>query len=279
MTRRRDQEEIYDLRRFAAASGLELTRDGFLAFPGTVTHLKIDVGLSWDAVQCLQWLQNDPNLGVIAIEPVPESFNSSASFLEPFIRQGRVVMLQLALSSSRRRGTMYLSAGDRGSSSLYKPKEVEYDELIQVECFTLSAVMHLIDFDRFGYVHYLKTDCQGADLDILVSAGEYLKKVAVITAEAESRTYADAVNSEADIEKYLLTLGFSQINKRSYLRQAIGRVLAPVELVQRLYSKARTSAKGLISPRGSISVEDPTFINGSFASLVYSGKVSAYQKG
>jgi hypothetical protein len=72
----------------------------------------------------------------------------------------------------------------------------------------------LIPWEKFEYIEYIKIDAQGADLDIIKSAGEYLRdRVVYITAEPESSDYENCShNTSENMEEYLLTQNFIKIN-------------------------------------------------------------------
>ncbi len=95
--------------------------------------------------------------------------------------------------------------------------------------------------DTHPVIDYIKIDAQGADLDIVKSAGNYLTEhVVYITLEAEDVHYANTVNSAYDIQQYMLSIGFV--------------------------------------PHRSSQVSDPTYFNPRFAEYIRQHTVLIYQK-
>ena len=112
----------------------------------------------------------------------------------------------------------YTMLNDGGTSSLYKPTNINrlgpIENKTVVSVFALKHFFDLFPWDRFEYIDYIKIDAQGADFDIIQSAGNYLsERVVFITAEPESNDYANCNhNTSENMEKYLLTQNFIKIN-------------------------------------------------------------------
>jgi hypothetical protein len=89
-------------------------------------------------------------------------------------------------------------------------------ELSDIKVIPLSSVLESIDWDRFEYIDYIKIDAQGADFDIIQSAGNYLsERVVFITAEPESNDYANCNhNTMENMETYLKIQNF--IKRKRY---------------------------------------------------------------
>jgi hypothetical protein len=68
-------------------------------------------------------------------------------------------------------------------------------------------------WDRFEYIDYIKIDAQGSDLNILKSAGSYLReRVVYVTAEGDGHQYIGADECSAqNIIDYMTSLDFLQI--------------------------------------------------------------------
>jgi hypothetical protein len=106
---------------------------------------------------------------------------------------------------------------DVGTSSLYKPVNPILGPVkskIKVPVYSLKHFFDLFPWDRFEYIDYIKIDAQGADLDIIKSAGDYLKeKVVFITAEPESICYNGCQhNTTENMIEYLKTQNFVKVN-------------------------------------------------------------------
>ena len=68
------------------------------------------------------------------------------------------------------------------------------------------------DWNRFPIIEYLKIDAQGSDFDIIKGAGDYIKNIVYITAEAESTDYYNCNHNTADnMKNYLESYDFIMI--------------------------------------------------------------------
>jgi FkbM family methyltransferase len=199
--------------------------------PQDITHVKIDVGLSYNANQSQDWLSNEKNLFVFGFEPNPQSveniLNGNIKKRDPSHGQSisneyinkTFTIIPVALSKVEEPTIMdfYSMSKDTGTSSLYQPVDPNLGpikEKIQVPVYSLKHFFDLFPWDRFEYIDYIKIDAQGADFDIIQSAGDYLKeRVVYITAEPESNQYNDCNhNTTGNMEKYLITQNFIRIN-------------------------------------------------------------------
>ena len=196
-------------------------QDGKIEIPEHVKHVKLDIGLSYNAPQAHYWLTHESDLIVFGFEPNPAAVDS--------IRQGAVkrhsshgdpldvkyigrsfFLIPCALGPSGDRTIpFYITSKDCGCSSMYQPKDFAVERIIEVPVFTLANFFDLFPFDTHPVIDYIKIDAQGADLDIVKSAGRYLaERVVYITLEAENGQYANTVNSERDIDEYMRGIGF-----------------------------------------------------------------------
>jgi FkbM family methyltransferase len=202
------------------------------SIPDTCTHCKLDVGLSYSAPQSQSWLSHeDSTLMVFGFEPNPESVAcimsrnnrkqhaSHGDCLEyKYIEEGRFVIQPCALSNVDIPTTMkfYVSQNDCGTSSLYPNNETQLGKIksvINVPVYSLKMFFDGFPWDRFDYIDYLKIDAQGSDLNILKSAGSYLRKrVVYVTAEGDGNYYIGAGEcSNSNIVSYMETQGFTRI--------------------------------------------------------------------
>jgi len=201
-----------------------------------IKHVKLDIGLSYNAPHSQDWLENEPNVLVIGFEPNPDFLASISSkdniekrascHGDPINKKyvnDRFFLFPIALSNVNEptEMTFYETQKDVGCSSLYKPTDSnlgEYKIKSKVPVYSLQHFFDLFPFDKFEYIDYIKIDAQGSDLDILKSAGYYLKeKVVYVTAEPESYSYENCShNNEKNIEEYLLSQNFIRVfNKRT----------------------------------------------------------------
>ena len=201
------------------------------------THIKLDIGLSYNAPFSQVWLEKEPDLVVVGFEPHPDSCRGLLSDAPIFKRQSdhgtplnkkylndRFFLVPVALSNveSPCKMTFYKTNKDVGCSSLFRPVDSSLGTFIQdesgVNVLSLKHFFDLFPFDRFDSIDYIKIDAQGSDLDILKSAGSYLQdRVVYITAEPECDAYGDVYdncrkNSCHNIESYLHSQGFVRVH-------------------------------------------------------------------
>lgn len=194
--------------------------DGKFAIAESVQHVKLDVGLSYSAPMAQYWLSHEDNLIVFGFEPNPTSVSS--------IRKGAVKMdpshgvplerkyvdqsfflIPCALGLSSQPMIQFYVTTDCGCCSIYEPETLEVAGVIEVPFFPLSDFFDHFPFDTHPVIDYIKIDAQGADLDIVKSAGHYLaERVIYVTIEAEDSHYKNTNNSESDIENYMQAVGF-----------------------------------------------------------------------
>jgi len=188
-----------------------------------ITHVKIDIGLSYNAPQSKRWLGKEPNLLVIGFEPHTESIENIVSNVIPnnsFMKE-RFYIFPFALQNVIEHCKMefYKTSNDPGTSSLYKPIDEKlgmYKQETSVPVYSLKHFFDLFPFDKFEYIDYIKIDAQGSDYDILLSAGDYLReRVVFITAEPEDSQYEDCKhNNTKNMEEYLFSQNFVRIYDR-----------------------------------------------------------------
>ena len=190
------------------------------SIPDSCTHVKLDIGLSYNAPQSQSWFsREDAGLMVFGFEPNPESVafltRKNNQIQNRYIEEGRFVIQQCALSSVSEPTTMkfYVSKNDCGTSSLYPNDETrlgKIKEVIDVGVYSLEMFFAGFPWDRFQYIDYVKIDAQGSDLNILKSAGSYLRdRVVYVTAEGDGNQYIGADEcSAANIISYMESQGF-----------------------------------------------------------------------
>jgi FkbM family methyltransferase len=238
-------------------SGVPFDSNGKIVIPSWAKHIKIDIGLAYNAPHSQYWLTNEPDTLVFGFECNPHAVNSICS---PFNRKlspengdvlefryinTRAYIIPVALGSEKREAMkFYVTDGDGGNSSFFQPSQSEtrfhLKEIIDVPVFTLSEFFELLP-DSIKYIDYIKIDAQGADLDIIKGAGDWItQKVVFITAESETgNSYVGTTCDEKTVKDYMKTRQFSHIKH--------------------------------------LFTEDPTFVNETL--LQFTDDVSIYQKG
>lgn len=204
--------------------------DNFKNIPDHITHVKLDIGLSYSAPQSNDWLCCEPNLFVFGFEPNPDAVNCIMNkniqkrhechgepLKDEFI-DTRFRLLPVALSNIEKPTNMnfYAMSNDIGTSSLYEPIDISLGPIksqLKVPVYSLKHFFDVFPWNRFAYIDYIKIDAQGSDFDIIKGAGEYLKnRVVFITAEPESAQYNGCDNNTAhNMSTYLQSQGFIRI--------------------------------------------------------------------
>jgi FkbM family methyltransferase len=192
--------------------------------PENITHIKIDVGLGMNNVQSQNWLKTESNLFIFMFDPNTDSINSSLNYMEQYKdifnnNNNSFHIMPIALSNVEEEQNLefYSMQNDGGTSSLYKPINARLGPVKNksiVKVYPLKQFFDLFPWNRFEYIDYIKIDAQAADLDIIKSAGDYLKdRVVYITAEPEHTDYENCNNNTSEnMEEYLLTQNFIKID-------------------------------------------------------------------
>ena len=192
-----------------------------IKIPAGFSRIKIDVGLSSNAPQSEMWLRRDPDLLVFGFEPVSRNLAAIRSGtsdwplkIEPRRINHSLYLFPCALvkNKSYELSQMYVTKVDTGCSSLFKPKSMEIDSTEAVRTFRLAEFFKFFPFDQISIVEHLKVDVQGADYDVLVGAGKYLKKILFITVEIDTANYQRSTNSRLKIYLFLASRGFISTN-------------------------------------------------------------------
>jgi len=208
--------------------GLRLDSNGKLDIPKDKTKLKFDVGLSWRAPNSAIWLYNEDDLFVVGIEPNVRALNVlkgsghvSTKKVKVKRTENNYMLLECAIDNVLEPTEMdfYSMKGDMGTSSLLEPnqrllRKQKIGEIYKVKVIPLSYIFDLIPWDRFEYVDLVKTDCQGKDLDVVRSLGNYINKVVYFHCEV---TTADHYHGEHKAWEFFETMeyhGFEKIGRK-----------------------------------------------------------------
>lgn len=248
-----------------------------------IVRVKIDVGLSFDAVQSFRWLAEDPDLAVIGFDPLEQNISEVRKRSIERGYSDRFIALRLALGETAGMFPFFVTEDDAGSSSLFRPKVFGVQREEEVPVVTLASVMSFVNLEDFPRIDFLKTDCQGADISVLIGAGDFLSSVAIITCETETKGYEGTKNSERAIEKLLHDRGFLRQNPRSPFRQSLGKLLYGSAIVHVIHSRMKKLLMKLAQAnsgvRPAIDTDDPTFINARWKAEIDRAEITAYQQG
>lgn len=189
-------------------------------FPENVKFLRIDVGLSDDSSQSVEWLLNTDDRGIIAIEPHPSniitllnggykthsvSLNNNVVSSNNNVKNidGKYILINCAIDNvdSLTFQKFYSAYPDHGNSSLIpfqnlkiSGNEIEY--YINIPTIPLSKILNKIDWEKFDFIEVMKTDTELKDLDVLKSCGDFLKKVVYLRVEAFKGYYPNTITEE-----------------------------------------------------------------------------------
>ncbi|MBI5576918.1 MAG: FkbM family methyltransferase [Deltaproteobacteria bacterium] len=226
-------------------------KDGKFVFPDSVKIVRIDVGLSTHASHSAWFLDLHKDRGSIGIEADPRCYDEliHGSELLPEVKRlvidgqlirhngvnvatlgSRFILVRCAISDVRRYASLpfYLTdaqlAGENrqykvfGTSSLHVPSESHPSggyRVADVPAIPLSEIIAAVP-DRFEFIEEIKVDTEGHDFNVLVSAGESIRKAVYVTVES-GRTApkhhhgidVDSTNSTRSlIERHMENMGF-----------------------------------------------------------------------
>jgi len=228
--------------------------DGKISIPEHIKHVKLDIGLSYNAPMSQYWLTHEEDLLVFGFEPNPGAvkilvngaIKQNAVHGDPlelrFINES-FFLIPCALGLSKEPVVnFYVTKNDCGTSSIYKPNYFEVSNIIEVPIFTLVDFFDIFPFDTHPVIDYIKIDAQGSDLNIVKSAGSYLsERVVFVTIEAENSQYKNTNNSVMEIDRYMQSIGFLRDHSKD--------------------------------------TSDPTFINSLFLDYAKENAIKIYQRG
>ena len=246
-------------------SGIELDYDGFIKIPKWVKRVKIDIGLSDGAPQSAKWLEKEEDLMVFGFEPnhhniaTIKSRNSNWSVtINPKKISHSFYLIECALSNVEHMELtpFYYTSNDPGCSSLLEPNEFPVGEVVNVQTWSLNHFLKHFPFHQIPYIDFVKSDCQGVDIDVIKGGSQYLDKIAIFTCEADDTRYKGSHNTLSALQNLFKKNGFFQYQN---------------------YMKFTSKIWGPRLKR--IHVEDPTFINKLLVHNIAKHKIQAYQVG
>lgn len=198
------------------------SKTGKLIIPKKINQIKLDVGTAMNAPNSAIWLENLSDRIVFGFEPNIKSIQelltgknrkrgSNYKYLDLKYINKRFFVFNLAIDDCEPQLKLfYLTSGDMGNSSLYKPYNFKIKEKAYVPCIRLSDFLSLIPWNRFKYIEHLKVDTQGNDLRVIKSAGEYLEKIVFISAESTAEGYEHS-HKEKELDGFMSDNNFDFI--------------------------------------------------------------------
>jgi Glycosyl transferase family 11/Methyltransferase FkbM domain len=214
--------------------------NGKIVIPEWVNSVKIDVGLRYDAPHIQNWITQNERCLVFGFEANKRAIDYM--FATPEERQNiciddyfmppdhrwtcldysqigkRCYILPVALDlvDEPQLKTFYIvkrtpTSGEDCCSLLRPVQEFCSDpETTQVMVYPLSHFMNLFPPDTI--IDYIKTDVQGKDLDVIKSAGDFIRRVIYVTVEENTHQYEGSeTNTLQVVAAYLQTKGFIHV--------------------------------------------------------------------
>lgn len=167
------------------ASGKELKRDILrLLSPNSVV---VDIGANRGQF-ALGILEAISEIKIYSFEPGSDAFNDLKTLS---LTKKQIIPFESAISSKTGKATFHVTESDVGSSLLEPLPDQPSKWLTQIKKTTVNTI-RLDDFIQSNFteksnrvIDLLKSDAQGADLEVLLSAGKYLnpKSIGAILVE------------------------------------------------------------------------------------------------
>jgi FkbM family methyltransferase len=197
-----------------------LIQTGIKKIPENIKKIKIDVGVHKGKIS-KNWLLKENDLFVFGFEPHSECVEKIKKKIIDQEIPDRLSLIPYAVDNCEiKYSNFFWTTGYTGCSSLLEPNDNLFrvikrgTEIKKIITINLKLFFDIFPWDKFEYIEYLKIDAQGKDIDILKSAGDYLKeKVVYVTAEAENSQYnGSRNNNKNNIIIYMKSLNFIPIN-------------------------------------------------------------------
>lgn len=178
----------------------------FADIPAICKSVRLDVGLSYNAPNSNVWLNSDISCFVFGFEPSPSALkiihggkikkqhpDHQTPISDGNLQSGRFRLLPFAISDVKKPSfeDFYESEEDVGTSGLFPKLISESQKAISVPTISLEYFLTNFPWDRFPYIEYLKVDAQNNDLNILKSAGDYIKRFVYVTVETGADGYVN----------------------------------------------------------------------------------------
>jgi len=189
----------------------------FISFPAEVKRVWFDVGAHKEAMYTYPHLKNQTDLGIIAFEPMFDMWGQL--FMSK--RHDRLYPIPAAIGPKdgyvtfRRAGTDMCSSIkeiDPEAANIRWPggcKDTAFQ--IKVPCLSLETVIDLIPFET---VEFVKIDAQGADFEVIASAGRNLHRIKSFVVEIQTEPLYKDSKAEEHFTSYFSERGFVLVKKK-----------------------------------------------------------------
>ena len=213
-------------------SGIRLDENGKLAIPSHIKRLKFDIGTSYCAPNAAAWLKKDTKNEVFVIGVEPNKYSVQLIEADKRLYDPEDAEIQFVYSDDNfmlincaiddvegiQEVDFYHTTLNAGCSSLLKPTPVlnahgvEVKELSKVKVTSFKTILDLVPWDRFEYIEHVKTDCQGKDLGVFLSAGDYVNKFVYLDAEVYTHGQYEGELSPQQVVNTITNAGFHLIH-------------------------------------------------------------------
>lgn len=190
---------------------LPLGSDGYFRFPQKVARVVVDVG-AYKLKVTSRYLR-EPDVGIVAVEPMREPWAT-------WPNRPRIIGVPAAIDLEPGMLEFNVNAADVTSSLLETAPDATLSsdtiEVRRVPGVTLEDVLARIPPDM--EIPLLKTDTQGTDLAVLMSAGDQLRRVHEVLTEivfdpSYEREGPGTMSTEREFDDFMKSMGFRRVPK------------------------------------------------------------------
>jgi FkbM family methyltransferase len=178
-----------------------------------------DVG-ACEAEDSIRYSNLFPKAKIFAFEPLPENYLKAKENIEYFNKSNQIFLYPFAINDKEGEYKFYVSSGNpriygnisdwdfgNKSSSLLKPGKIKqthewlkFNRVIKVQTKTLCSFCSHNDIKKINFLHI---DVQGAELNVLKSAGDLLYDTDLIWLEVSVLELYKNQALEKDIRNFL----------------------------------------------------------------------------
>lgn len=231
--------DILPLQQILLNNNFKFDENNKIIIPKNIKHIKIDIGLSFDAPHSQNWIDNDiqnnndiivfgfeanPSWINYILSPIKDTnfkdYHTYTNQLQYNHLYNKFYLIPVALGNVETPQYLdfYTPSLSEGCCSLLQPNPStivgDIINKIKVPVYNLKDFFDLLSFDNIEYIDYIKIDVQGYDINVIKGAGNYLsERVVYVTAEPETEQYLNSHdNSAINMINYMTSIGFQHIN-------------------------------------------------------------------
>jgi len=201
---------------------LPVNSSNHIIFPSAVSRVWIDVGAHKAAMYTLPSVEKFPDLGVIAFEPMFDMWG------QLFMTKHHERLYPVPAAITPEDGTISFRRATTDMCSSIKEVDPDAKNFkwpggctgtnfqVTVPSLTLETVIDMLPFQT---VEFLKVDAQGADFEVVKSAGKNLYRIVSFVVEIQTKPlYKDSATEEQFVD-YFQSRGFKMIKKKFQNKQ------------------------------------------------------------